>query len=68
MATGDSLRFEANRTHSGKYLCSAENGLEKAITASAYLDVRCKYSIIILEVMLLLQDFLIVRWIGVSSL
>lgn len=44
MATGDALSFEANRTHSGKYVCSAENGLEKAISASAYLDVQCKYS------------------------
>ena len=49
VATGDTLSFEANRTHSGKYVCSAENGLEKAISASAYLDVRCKYSRIIFE-------------------
>lgn len=45
MATGDSLSFETNRTHSGKYWCLAENGLEIAINASAYLDVQCKYSL-----------------------
>lgn len=43
VATGDTLSFEANRTHSGKYVCSAENGLEKAIGASAYLNVQCEY-------------------------
>ena len=49
VATGDTLSFEANRTHSGKYVCSAENGLEKVISASAYLDVQCKYLRIIFE-------------------
>ena len=49
MATGDTLSFEANRTHSGKYVCSAENGLEKAISARAYLYVLCTYSRIILK-------------------
>ena len=59
MATGNTLSFEANRTHSGKYRCSVENGLKTAINASAYLNVQCKYSLIILELLLLLQLFLI---------
>jgi len=61
VATGSTLSFEANRTHSGKYWCLAENGLKTAINASAYLDVQCKYPVIILEVILLLQHFLIGR-------
>ena len=40
---GDTLRFETNRNHSGKYWCSAENGLGLAINTSAYLDVQCKF-------------------------
>ena len=42
VAAGDTLSFEANRNHSGKYWCSVENGLGVAINASAYLDVQCK--------------------------
>jgi len=42
LVTGNTLSFEANRTHSGKYWCSVENGLKTAINASAYLDVQCK--------------------------
>ena len=38
---GDTLRFKANRNHSGKYWCSAENGLDVNINASASLDVQC---------------------------
>ena len=58
VATGNTISFEANRTHSGKYCCSAENGLKTAINASAYLDVQCKYSLTILELMFFLQHFL----------
>lgn len=58
VATGNTISFEANRTHSGKYWCSAENGLKTAINASAYLDVQCKYSLTILELMFFLQHFL----------
>lgn len=43
MATGDTLSFEAFRNQSGKYWCSAENGLNVTVNASAYLDVQCKY-------------------------
>ena len=52
VGSGNTLSFEANRTHSGKYWCSAENGLKTEINASAYLDVQCKYSLIILELVL----------------
>ena len=43
VAEGDTLIFEANRTQSGKYWCSADNGLDKAANTSAYLNVHCKY-------------------------
>jgi len=39
---GDTLMFETNRNHSGKYWCSAENGLNSTVNASANLDVKCK--------------------------
>ena len=42
MASGDTLDIEANRNHSGKYWCSAENGLNSIVNASATLDVQCK--------------------------
>lgn len=41
---GDILRFKANRTHSGKYWCTAENGLSITVNTSAYLDVQCKFT------------------------
>ena len=40
---GNTLRFVANRSHSGKYWCLADNGLSEALNASAYLDVLCEY-------------------------
>ena len=40
---GETLSIEANRTDSGKYLCSAENGLKSIVNASANLDVQCEY-------------------------
>ena len=39
---GNTLSFEVNRTHSGKYWCLAENVLNST-NASANLDVWCKY-------------------------
>jgi len=36
------LSFTSSRGHAGEYWCSAENGLGKAINASAYLDVQRK--------------------------
>ena len=45
MATGERLRFEANRNNSGKYWCSADNGLSAADNASANLDVQCKFEL-----------------------
>ena len=43
VAQGDSWSFTAKRNHSGKYWCSAENGLDMTANSSAYLDVQCKY-------------------------
>lgn len=43
VANGNTLSFETNRTHSGKYWCLAENGLNSTANASANLDVQCKY-------------------------
>lgn len=42
VGTGDTLSFEAHRNQSGKYWCSADNGLSEAVDASAYLDVHCE--------------------------
>ena len=44
VGSGDTLSLETHRNQSGKYWCSAENGVGLAIRASAYLDVQCKYS------------------------
>lgn len=40
---GDTLNFKVNRNHSGKYWCSAQNGLDVTVNASANLNVLCKY-------------------------
>ena len=42
VASGNAFKFVANRTHSGQYWCSVENGLNVRINASAQLDVQCK--------------------------
>jgi len=42
VASGDHYKFTANRNQSGKYWCSAENGLDVYINTSVYLDVQCK--------------------------
>ena len=42
MGHGETLSFEANRNQSGKYWCTAENGLSVIVNASAILDVQCK--------------------------
>ena len=39
---GETLILEAKRNDSGKYWCSAENGLNPTVNASASLDVQCK--------------------------
>ena len=43
VAEGDKLNRKAHRSHTGRYWCLAENGLEVSANASAYLDVKCKY-------------------------
>ena len=42
VASGNTYKFVANRTQSGQYWCSVENGLNVRINASAQLDVQCK--------------------------
>ena len=44
MAEGETLSFDTNRNQSGKYWCSADNGLSVVVNASANLDVQCKYN------------------------
>ena len=44
VAQGDELSFTAKRNQSGEYRCSADNGLGVNITASASLDVQCKFT------------------------
>lgn len=41
LALGDTLSFKADRSHSGKYWCSAKNGLDITVNTSASLDVQC---------------------------
>ena len=43
VATGEKLSFEARRNHSGKYWCSADNGIGKTINTSVSFDVQCKF-------------------------
>ena len=49
MASGDTLRFKTDRNDSGKYWCLAENGLSSTVSASAFLDVRCKLKMNVLH-------------------
>lgn len=44
VAQGDVFKFSAKRNQSGEYRCLAENGLGVNITASASLDVQCKFT------------------------
>lgn len=46
VGVGDTLRFKAHRNQSGKFGCSADNGLGEAVNASAYLNVPCKFQIL----------------------
>lgn len=46
---GDTLSFETSRNQSGKYLCSAENGLNSTVNSTANLDVQCMYLLTILK-------------------
>lgn len=39
---GDELSFKPLRGQTGIYWCSAENGLDITVNASAYLDVQCE--------------------------
>ena len=41
IADGNILSLETNRNQSGEYWCSAENGLNSTVNASANLDVQC---------------------------
>lgn len=43
VGTGETLNLEAKRSQSGKYWCSANNGLDSTVNASANLDVQCTY-------------------------
>ena len=44
VGSGKTLSFETNRNQSGKYWCSASNGLDVIVNASANLDVLCKWT------------------------
>ena len=44
MGRGDTLIFKAKSDKSGKYWCSADNGLDITVNTSAFLDVQCKYN------------------------
>jgi len=40
---GNKLSFVTDRNHSGEYWCTADNGVDEAVNASAFLEVQCKY-------------------------
>ena len=42
VANGDTLSFVTARNQSGEYWCSADNGLNITVNASANLNVECK--------------------------
>lgn len=42
VGTGSPLSFPVSRNHSGYYLCTANNGLNVTLNATAYLEVHCK--------------------------
>ena len=46
LAYGDTLSFPVYRNQSGHYVCSADNGLNVTVKASAYLEVQCMYDVI----------------------
>lgn len=50
----DTLSFETKRYQSGKYWCSADNGLGGPVNVSADLNVLCEYDDIILIVIVIL--------------
>ncbi|XP_022778407.1 roundabout homolog 2-like, partial [Stylophora pistillata] len=45
VGSGETLSFETRRNQSGKYWCSADNGIDKAANASAYLNVHYPLSL-----------------------
>ena len=45
VGAGETLKVAAHKNHSGKYWCSADNGLGLIINASANLNVQCKYEL-----------------------
>lgn len=47
LASGNTFKFTARKNDSGEYFCSAENGVELAINASAHLDVQCKFYLVV---------------------
>jgi len=55
VATGNTLNIQTNRNHSGRYWCLAENGLDKTVNASAYLNVQCECE---------MRKFALVSWWG----
>ena len=46
---GETFKVIGHKNHSGKYWCSADNGLGLAINDSAYLNVLCKYKLFLIE-------------------
>ena len=42
VGTGETLNFAAFRNQSGRYWCSADNGIDSTVNASVYLNVLCK--------------------------
>ena len=50
---GDHLSLVVNRNQSGNYWCVAENGFQTIANASAYLNVLCKYQMVVLSTYLI---------------
>ena len=61
MGNEDILSFKAKRGDSGKYWCTAENGLDVTVNFSAYLDVQCKLSRTPLYLKVHITEFLMMK-------
>ena len=43
IGSGETLSLNVQRNVTGKYWCSADNGVGEAVNASADIDVQCEY-------------------------
>ena len=61
ITTGETLSFVTDRNQSGQYWCSADNGLNATVNASATLDVQCEYHSTEYIIFILFLDYKLLR-------